>query len=127
MRDLSPIPSLADHDGHRPFTDMSTPEDRKSTRLNSSHTVIYTLSLHDALPIYFHQTRESLALFGGDVGAWEPPVGGVLSAIAFYPPVSAAELVIRCAIYPRSQALQTMTATGRSPTCRRPKIGRAHV
>src|SRR6476646_2445692 len=28
-------------------------EDRKSTRLNSSHTEIYTLSLHDALPIYF--------------------------------------------------------------------------
>src|SRR5215218_7237400 len=27
------------------------PADRKSTRLNSSHTVIYTLSLHDALPI----------------------------------------------------------------------------
>src|SRR5882672_3180208 len=27
------------------------PEDRKSTRLNSSHTEIYTLSLHDALPI----------------------------------------------------------------------------
>src|SRR5882672_6486233 len=26
--------------------------DRKSTRLNSCHTVIYTLSLHDALPIY---------------------------------------------------------------------------
>src|SRR5947207_1155409 len=26
--------------------------DRKSTRLNSSHTVIYTSSLHDALPIY---------------------------------------------------------------------------
>src|SRR5882672_11038511 len=25
-------------------------EDRKSTRLNSSHTEIYTLSLHDALP-----------------------------------------------------------------------------
>src|SRR5476649_79416 len=27
-------------------------EDRKSTRLNSSHTEIYTLSLHDALPIF---------------------------------------------------------------------------
>src|SRR5579875_1508289 len=27
--------------------------DRKSTRLNSSHTVIYTLSLHDALPILY--------------------------------------------------------------------------
>src|SRR5437588_206350 len=26
--------------------------DRKSTRLNSSHTVIYTLYLHDALPIW---------------------------------------------------------------------------
>src|ERR1044072_7853780 len=26
-------------------------KDRKSTRLNSSHTDIYTLSLHDALPI----------------------------------------------------------------------------
>src|ERR1035437_9247989 len=26
--------------------------DRKSTRLNSSHANIYTLSLHDALPIY---------------------------------------------------------------------------
>src|SRR5476649_1870679 len=28
-------------------------KDRKSTRLNSSHTEIYTLSLHDALPIWF--------------------------------------------------------------------------
>src|SRR5476649_2740632 len=28
--------------------------DRKSTRLNSSHTVIYTLSLHDALPIFIY-------------------------------------------------------------------------
>src|SRR5476649_1331668 len=34
--------------------------DRKSTRLNSSHTVIYTLSLHDALPIYWNvPTRAS--------------------------------------------------------------------
>src|SRR5476649_1974780 len=32
------------------------PKDRKSTRLNSSHTVIYTLSLHDALPISAPQT-----------------------------------------------------------------------
>src|SRR5882672_9762651 len=32
---------------------LATPRlDRKSTRLNSSHTVIYTLSLHDALPIF---------------------------------------------------------------------------
>src|SRR5215218_8421829 len=29
----------------------SAASDRKSTRLNSSHTVIYILSLHDALPI----------------------------------------------------------------------------
>src|SRR5947207_2352481 len=32
--------------------------DRKSTRLNSSHTVIYTLSLHDALPILFWAPEE---------------------------------------------------------------------
>src|SRR6476646_4163500 len=31
--------------------------DRKSTRLNSSHTEIYTLSLHDALPIYLADLR----------------------------------------------------------------------
>src|SRR5476649_2533318 len=30
-------------------------KDRKSTRLNSSHTEIYTLSLHDALPISFNK------------------------------------------------------------------------
>src|ERR671916_365014 len=30
---------------------MCSTRDRKSTRLNSSHTEIYTLSLHDALPI----------------------------------------------------------------------------
>src|SRR5882672_2971350 len=33
--------------------------DRKSTRLNSSHTVIYTLSLHDALPICVRSSRQS--------------------------------------------------------------------
>src|SRR5476649_597277 len=36
-------------------------QDRKSTRLNSSHTVIYTLSLHDALPILNVQYSGSLA------------------------------------------------------------------
>src|SRR5215218_7137123 len=35
--------------------------DRKSTRLNSSHTVIYTLSLHDALPIYQHGLHGEVA------------------------------------------------------------------
>src|ERR671916_748360 len=35
---------------HRDFDRAFLP-DRKSTRLNSSHTEIYTLSLHDALPI----------------------------------------------------------------------------
>src|SRR5476649_1657709 len=35
-----------------PLTTPCMCRDRKSTRLNSSHTEIYTLSLHDALPIY---------------------------------------------------------------------------
>src|SRR5581483_7502043 len=39
------------------------PEDRKSTRLNSSHANIYTLSLHDALPIF------ALLVLGDDEGA----------------------------------------------------------
>src|SRR5476649_21396 len=34
------------------------PLDRKSTRLNSSHTVIYTLSLHDALPIFMQKVLD---------------------------------------------------------------------
>src|ERR1044072_5260733 len=40
--------------------------DRKSTRLNSSHTDIYPLSLHDALPIYVrvHGDRVAPARLG---------------------------------------------------------------
>src|SRR5215211_5385484 len=40
-----------------------TPTDRKSTRLNSSHTVIYTLSLHDALPIFGYEGTNSYLVF----------------------------------------------------------------
>src|SRR5882672_9468298 len=43
--------------------------DRKSTRLNSSHTEIYTLSLHDALPILVPEDwplRHALAPAKGD-------------------------------------------------------------
>src|SRR6476646_883983 len=41
-------------------TRTSTGSDRKSTRLNSSHTEIYTLSLHDALPILVAHVLEHL-------------------------------------------------------------------
>src|SRR5476649_2480347 len=46
--------------------DFARGEDRKSTRLNSSHTEIYTLSLHDALPIspWFPLTPRNLS---GDI------------------------------------------------------------
>src|SRR5947207_1536313 len=46
-----PIATLGDV-GPRPLALTIRISDRKSTRLNSSHTVISTLSLHDALPIY---------------------------------------------------------------------------
>src|SRR5882672_8268858 len=58
--------------------------DRKSTRLNSSHTVIYTLSLHDALPIYARDDVERDQALGalvvavdreGDADAMEDQVG----------------------------------------------------
>src|ERR1035437_5332423 len=45
--------------------------DRKSTRLNSSHAKIYTLPLHDALPIYDaggDRTLRRLAVHGHPVG-----------------------------------------------------------
>src|SRR5476649_2818726 len=51
LRTVRPMPSSSRH----LMKSVATPPsmiDRKSTRLNSSHTVIYTLSLHDALPIY---------------------------------------------------------------------------
>src|SRR5476649_2802842 len=45
---------------------ISPTRDRKSTRLNSSHTEIYTLSLHDALPI-LKVTRAVRDAVGPDV------------------------------------------------------------
>src|ERR1035437_9480940 len=49
---------------------MCTPDhevniDRKSTRLNSSHANIYTLSLHDALPICRQQDLDVDFVVGG--------------------------------------------------------------
>src|ERR671933_660764 len=43
--------------------------DRKSTRLNSSHTEIYTLSLHDALPILRDDLRAYVIAQLGDADA----------------------------------------------------------
>src|SRR5882672_3837405 len=45
------------------MTAMERTLDRKSTRLNSSHTVIYTLSLHDALPIYLRELSNFIKRF----------------------------------------------------------------
>src|SRR5262252_4599071 len=42
--------------------------DRKSTRLNSSHTEIYTLSLHDALPILRQHPLGIVARQFGPIG-----------------------------------------------------------
>src|ERR671916_619567 len=54
---------------HRPRpVKPSAPLDRKSTRLNSSHTVIYTLSLHDALPILV-EAAEAMEAEAGENGA----------------------------------------------------------
>src|SRR6476646_8324818 len=48
--------------------------DRKSTRLNSSHTEIYTLSLHDALPIS-HTGRVRSTNFGAADARLTPCAG----------------------------------------------------
>src|ERR1035437_3242016 len=48
-----------------------TKGDRKSTRLNSSHAEIYTLSLHDALPICVMGWADMLILLGIPYGSDE--------------------------------------------------------
>src|ERR1044072_1435966 len=57
--------------------------DRKSTRLNSSHTEIYTLSLHDALPISGSEMRQAVgvAVFFGMIGV---TLFGLLFTPIFY-------------------------------------------
>src|SRR5215204_3412218 len=47
-------------------------QDRKSTRLNSSHTEIYTLSLHDALPILTPQHDEIEIRVSHRPGLYQP-------------------------------------------------------
>src|SRR5476649_1606596 len=49
--------------------------DRKSTRLNSSHTEIYTLSLHDALPIWLPSALDNRPL---SFAEWEARVAQVV-------------------------------------------------
>src|SRR5215211_6744252 len=61
---------------------MTIASDRKSTRLNSSHTEIYTLSLHDALPITLIATLSAslvVALF------FTPTLGALLGRAAAVP------------------------------------------
>src|SRR5476649_1174764 len=56
-------------------------QDRKSTRLNSSHTVIYTLSLHDALPI-----SQMIGPWIGRRPVWLPPSPFCRNPIRIPPP-----------------------------------------
>src|SRR5215204_3910853 len=62
-----------------PSSSATSRIDRKSTRLNSSHTVIYTLSLHDALPIY-HLDRVVPTEIGRHPVHDEEPADGQLDA-----------------------------------------------
>src|SRR4030095_11368229 len=62
--------AMADHRLPEAVLDiLDTPLDRKSTRLNSSHTVIYTLSLHDALPILSRSITRPLRSLTGQATA----------------------------------------------------------
>src|SRR5690348_4625711 len=51
-------------------------EDRKSTRLNSSHPSISTLSLHDALPIYLRDSKAAPPRSSRFCQQWESVGGG---------------------------------------------------
>src|SRR3712207_2972700 len=106
---------------------QATHEDRKSTRLNSSHANIYTLSLHDALPISPGRTRRCTCS---------------ATACTTAPASSRGSAVMRPSAGRRSFAIKTTwnaspsrpsSTTCRSPTQsmrsarRHTKIGRAHV
>src|SRR5260221_187374 len=54
------------------YVGVSRRQDRKSTRLNSSHTEIYTLSLHDALPISARKWRPRSASSSSWTGCATP-------------------------------------------------------
>src|SRR3712207_6115444 len=101
--------------------------DRKSTRLNSSHAEIYTLSLHDALPIFGvvlllgalngarrAAVKEGMALVGVLLGAllvslWMDRWGLVLAGRARWQPATGQWIA----------AIGTLWGTA--------QIGRAHV
>src|SRR5262252_2559854 len=57
--------------------------DRKSTRLNSSHTVIYTLSLHDALPISAPNEDGLVTNENNAVAAGKRPLSSMTPTIVF--------------------------------------------
>src|SRR5947207_437215 len=112
--------------GHE-FVVFRPHQDRKSTRLNSSHTVICTLSLHDALPIY--DPEEFSAMFpdlvlpqfhGAQLIAGSLPGGERY----FFPSVQGLNLPDGSVLSP---AFQRRSAATSSLYFVRIKIGRAHV
>src|SRR5476649_2343851 len=64
------------------FSTTPSTGDRKSTRLNSSHTEIYTLSLHDALPILLGGQFHTAALTEQMLGM--PAVGADVHGHVFH-------------------------------------------
>src|SRR5439155_1256795 len=79
LGDLDLVVASANFHINQPFRAWRAGEDRKSTRLNSSHVAIsyvYTLSLHDALPICANlrflpvRWRAKDAFFGGWHTLW---------------------------------------------------------
>src|SRR6476646_7134612 len=56
--------------------------DRKSTRLNSSHTEIYTLSLHDALPI---SSKGVVHIFPQIRSKWARKLGHLRRKVPIHP------------------------------------------
>src|SRR5438034_748056 len=101
--------------------------DRKSTRLNSSHTVIYTLSLHDALPIWespAEKRRSPECLARRNTMAAVAATATPMKSILCQPPASARKLNAAprlCA----STRLKNGAISRTSP--KRRQIGRAHV
>src|SRR5947207_693306 len=101
--------------------------DRKSTRLNSSHTVIYTLSLHDALPIsggHFNPAITFTFYRMGKVEFWDAWLYVIAQFLGAMSGVALAKYVLRGALA-HVAVRYAVTVPGMYGST--VEIGRAHV
>src|SRR5689334_14868843 len=116
-----------DRNEHRDNRRQRCGRDRKSTRLNSSHSSIYTLSLHDALPIFNISTQDWTQTL-----TMKTDTLAVTAKSPFDTTLPNAAIQITAvpgsvALYPGGSFTATATSTATTDGSGVAEIGRAHV